>query len=96
MLLNVILRTIPRINANEYEDSKLVIKPRNEWRNDSFKKENENMKIGAILSAIIVIVALIICYWKFDDKIVTTSVIAATTLVNLYNFIKQRNINKKK
>ena len=92
MLLNVILRTIPRINANEYEDSKLVIKPRNEWRNDSFKKENENMKIGAILSAIIVIVALIICYWKFDDKIVTTSVIAATTLVNLYNFIKQRNI----
>lgn len=54
------------------------------------------MKIGAILSAIIVIVALIICYWKFDDKIVTTSVLAATTLVNLYNSIKQRNINKKK
>lgn len=53
------------------------------------------MKIGGILSAIVVIVALIICYWKFDDKIVTTSVIAATTLVNLYNFIKQRNINKK-
>lgn len=53
------------------------------------------MKIRAILSAIVVIVALIICYWKFDDKIVTTSVIAATTLVNLYNFIKQRNINKK-
>ena len=53
------------------------------------------MKIRAILSAIVVIVALIICYWKFDDKIVTTSVIAATTLVNLYNSIKQRNINKK-
>ena len=53
------------------------------------------MKIGGILSAIVVIVALIICYWKFDDKIVTTSVIAATSLVNLYNFIKQRNINKK-
>lgn len=34
MLLNVILRTIPRVNANEYEDSKLVIKPRNEWKND--------------------------------------------------------------
>ena len=34
MLLNVILRTIPRVNANEYEDSKLVVKPRNEWRND--------------------------------------------------------------
>ena len=54
------------------------------------------MKIRGILSAIVVIVTLIICYWKFDDKIVTTSVIAATSLVNLYNFIKQRNINKKK
>lgn len=34
MFLNVILRTIPRVNANEYEDAKLVVKPRNEWRND--------------------------------------------------------------
>ena len=41
------------------------------------------MRIRAILSAIVVIVALIICYWKFDDKIVTTSVIAATTFLNL-------------
>ena len=46
------------------------------------------MKIRAILSAIVVIVALIICYWKFDDKIVTTSVIAATTFLNLVNNAK--------
>ena len=34
MLLNVILRTIPKVDANEYEDAKIVVKPRNEWRND--------------------------------------------------------------
>ena len=48
------------------------------------------MKIGAILSAIIVIVALIICYWKFDDKIVTTSVTAACAFLNVYNINKRR------
>ena len=34
MLLNVIIRTIPKVDANEFEDSRIIIKPRSEWKND--------------------------------------------------------------
>lgn len=31
LLLNVIIRTIPKIDANKFEDSRLIVKPRKEW-----------------------------------------------------------------
>lgn len=34
MLLNVILRTIPKVDANEFEDSRLIVKPRKAWKDD--------------------------------------------------------------
>ena len=34
MLLNVIIRTIPKVDANEFEDSRIIVKPRSEWKND--------------------------------------------------------------
>ncbi len=36
-LLNVIIQTIPKTPANEYQDSKLIIKSRNEWKKDRVK-----------------------------------------------------------
>ena len=40
---------------------------------------------------IILIVALLFfCYWKFDSKTVTVSVLAASAIVNAYNNIKRR------
>lgn len=48
------------------------------------------MKIRDLLIAIFFIVALIICYWKFDDRIVTTSVTAACAFLNVYNINKRR------
>ena len=30
LVLNVIIRTIPKVDANEWEDSKLVVRPRSD------------------------------------------------------------------
>ena len=38
ILLNVIIRTIPKINANDYEEARLIVKPRNTWLYDSINK----------------------------------------------------------
>lgn len=37
ILLNIITKTIPKVPANEFEDAKLIIKPRNDWKNDISK-----------------------------------------------------------
>ena len=34
LLLNVIIRTIPKIDANNFEDSRLIVKPRKKWLED--------------------------------------------------------------
>lgn len=34
LLLNVIVRTIPKIDANNFEDSRLIVKPRKKWLED--------------------------------------------------------------
>lgn len=36
-LLNIIIQTIPKVPANEYQEAKLIVKPRNAWKNDIFK-----------------------------------------------------------
>ena len=35
MLLNIIIQTIPKVNANRYEDGQLVVKPRRQWKSDA-------------------------------------------------------------
>ena len=46
---------------------------------------------------IILIVALLFfCYWMFDSKIVTISVLAACAIVNAYNNIKRRKNKQEK
>jgi hypothetical protein len=35
LVLNVIIRTIPKVDANEWEDSKLVVRPRSEWKKEA-------------------------------------------------------------
>lgn len=35
-LMVMILKTMPRIDANEYEDGRIPVKPRDDWRNDIF------------------------------------------------------------
>ncbi len=34
MLLNVIIQTIPKVNANNYEDGQIIVKSRRKWRSD--------------------------------------------------------------
>lgn len=34
MLLNIIIQTIPKVNANQYEDGQLLVKPRKSWQSD--------------------------------------------------------------
>ena len=50
MLLNVIIRTIPKVDANEWEENRLVIKPRNKYIKEA---------INDILIAILSIIAFI-------------------------------------
>ena len=33
----MVLKTMPRTDANDFEDSKIILKPRKEWKNDIFK-----------------------------------------------------------
>lgn len=47
MLLNIIIQTIPKTPANEYEESKLIIKSRKAW-----KKDRKNYSVLAISAAI--------------------------------------------
>lgn len=51
LLLTVIVRTIPKVPANEYQDSKLVIKSRNAWKKEIQK--NLIIMISAIISLLI-------------------------------------------
>ena len=37
MLLNIIIQTIPKTDANNFEDSRLIVKPRQKWKEDGFK-----------------------------------------------------------
>lgn len=34
LLLSIIIKTIPKVDANNYEDSKLIVKQRKEWKTD--------------------------------------------------------------
>lgn len=36
MLLNVIIQTIPKVDANKYEDGQIIVKSRRKWKNDFF------------------------------------------------------------
>ena len=36
-MLCTVLKTMPRTDANDFEDSKIILKPRKEWENDIFK-----------------------------------------------------------
>ena len=35
MLLNIIIQTIPKVNANRYEEGQLIVKPRSKWKSDA-------------------------------------------------------------
>ncbi|MCQ2590853.1 MAG: hypothetical protein MJ179_10555 [Treponema sp.] len=52
-LLNIIVQTIPKVPADEYNDAKLVIKSRKAWKKDIFKY-------------ILVFISAIICLFIFD------------------------------
>ena len=36
MMMNVIMRTIPKTSRNEFEDNIIKLKPKSEYRNDVF------------------------------------------------------------
>lgn len=56
-LMVLILKTMPRIDANKYEDGKIPVKPRDDWRNDIF-----NWIIGFAASLVSFIVLKFIPY----------------------------------
>ena len=37
LLLNIIIKTIPKTDANDFEDSHLIVKPRKAWLEDVIK-----------------------------------------------------------
>ena len=34
MLLNIIIQTMPKVDANRYEDGKIIVKSRSKWKSD--------------------------------------------------------------
>lgn len=34
MLLNIIIQTIPKVDANKYEEGQIIVKPRRKWKSD--------------------------------------------------------------
>ena len=34
MLLNIIIQTMPKVDANRYEDGKIIVKARSKWKSD--------------------------------------------------------------
>jgi len=55
MLLNIIIQTIPKVDANRYEEGRLIVKPRGQWKSDA---------ISGLIICIICIIAII-----FTDKL---------------------------
>ena len=51
MLLNIIIQTMPKVDANRYEEGRLIVKPRRKWKNDA---------ISGFSLCIICIVAIIL------------------------------------
>ncbi len=54
------------------------------------------MKAKNWIFLILIVAVLFFCYWKFDSKIVTVSVLAAGSVVNSYNTIKRRKNKQEK
>lgn len=52
-LLNIIIQTIPKVPANEYQDAKFVVKSRNAWKQDIFE-------------FIMIFITSLICLFTFD------------------------------
>lgn len=48
------------------------------------------MKAKNWIFLILIVALLFFCYWMFDSKIVTVSVLAACSVVNAFNTIKRR------
>ena len=55
MLLNIIIQTIPKVDANRYEDGQIIIKSRSKWKSDA---------ISGLSICILCIIAII-----FTDKL---------------------------
>ena len=49
MLLNIIIQTMPKVDANRYEDGQLIVKPRHKWKSDA---------ISGLLICLLCIVAI--------------------------------------
>ena len=35
MLLNIIIQTMPKVDANRYEEGRIIVKPRSKWKSDA-------------------------------------------------------------
>ena len=51
MLLNIIIQTMPKVDANRYEEGQLIVKPRRKWKSDA---------ISGLIICIFCIVAIIL------------------------------------
>ena len=54
------------------------------------------MKAKNWVFLILIVAVLFFCYWMFDSKIVTVSVLAAGSVVNAFNTIKRRKNKQEK
>lgn len=54
------------------------------------------MKAKDWIFLILIVAVLFFCYWMFDSKIVTVSVLAAGFVVNAFNTIKRRKNKQEK
>lgn len=57
MMMNVIMRTIPKTSRNEFEDNIIKLKPKSEYRNDVFSNV-----IGFLFSALCFCVFTVVPY----------------------------------
>lgn len=60
MMMNVIMRTIPKTSRNEFEDNIIKLKPKSEYRNDVFSNV-----IGFLFSALCFFVFTVVPYIGF-------------------------------
>ena len=51
MLLNIIIQTMPKVDANRYEEGRIIVKPRSKWKSDA---------ISGLIICLICIVAIIL------------------------------------